>query len=135
MAGEVGSDVLGCRDQIYQEVVDTREYGIMSVVVPPLLQCIWAGIEDVDQGLTLAVEIAGWGWQLLPHVQVGIVREGVGERVQGKLEDSLREGHNCARKTTSRELCWCCPSMAGSGQLGPCCGRDGPQCLLPPTAS
>ena len=81
----------------FKEVVDGLQDCVVSCVVPSLLQGIGAGIEDVDQGLTLAAQIAGWGWQLLPHVQVSIVREGVGEGVQGKLEDSLREGHNCGR--------------------------------------
>ena len=94
---QVNSNTRGGWKVLNKEVVDGLQDCVVSCVVPSLLQGIGAGIEDVDQGLTLAAQIAGWGWQLLPHVQVSIVREGVGEGVQGKLEDSLREGHNCGR--------------------------------------
>ena len=67
---QVNSDTRGGWKVLNQEGVDGLQDCVVSCVVPSLLQGIGAGIEDVDQGLTLAAEIAGWGWQLLPHVQV-----------------------------------------------------------------
>ena len=47
---------------LHQEGVNGWQDCIVPGVVPSLLQSMGAGIEDVEQCLTLAAEFAGWGW-------------------------------------------------------------------------
>ena len=57
---QVSSDMLGGWEVLHQEGVDTQQDGIVSGIVPPLLKSRGAGIEDVEQSLALATEVAGW---------------------------------------------------------------------------
>ena len=91
---QVSGDMLGGWEVLHQEGMNGQQDGIVSGIVPPLLQSTGTGIEDVEQSLALATEVAGWRMQLLPQVQICIVWESVCEGVQGKLEDSFREGCN-----------------------------------------
>ena len=59
---QVSSDTCGGWKVLHQEGVNGLQDRIVPGVVPSLLQSMGAGIEDVEQGLTLAAEVAGWGW-------------------------------------------------------------------------
>ena len=60
LVGQVSSDMLGGWEVLHQEGVDAQQDGIVSGIVPPLLKSRGAGIEDVEQSLALATEVAGW---------------------------------------------------------------------------
>ena len=58
--------------------VERRQDVIMSLVVPPFLQCRGAIVEDVLDSLPLRAQLAYSRWLLFPLMQICIVWEGVG---------------------------------------------------------